>query len=49
MEKLFNEAIERYYLTDCEVATPKMVYFTYRNNDKQHRKIIAKIEISYRA
>jgi hypothetical protein len=43
MDRLFNDAIDRYFLTDCEIGTPKFITFNYRNNEKEHQKLYAKI------
>jgi hypothetical protein len=34
MDKLFTDAINRYYLMECQIGNPKFVVFNFFNNEK---------------
>ena len=42
MDKLFNEAIDRYYLNECEIGCPKYLPFEFLNKDKNHKNLFVK-------
>jgi hypothetical protein len=46
MDKLFHDAIDKFYLTECEIGAPKYVVFNYQNGEKNHRKLFAKMELT---
>lgn len=43
MDKLFAEAVDKYFLTECEIGCPKFITFNYQNKEREHRKVFAKL------
>lgn len=34
LNKLFNDAINRYYLSECEIGKPKYIIFNFLNKER---------------
>jgi len=45
MDKIFNVAVERYFMTNCSIGIPKYVIFNYHNQEKEHRKLFLKTSV----
>ena len=39
MDKLFHDAINRYYLLDCQIGRPEFIMFNFYHGEKEHQKV----------
>lgn len=46
MSKIFTEAIDKYYMSECEMGCPRYIVFNFLNTQKDHKKIFLKIELA---